>query len=250
MGTSPVGDGRRKLSVPSPVGDGRRKLSVPSPGALADRLGVSTAAVVVGALGIVAAAAGGWWALRPPSGPDPVAILPMAGSVPIPTPAPSLAPDPGRIVVDVVGAVVRPGLHELPAASRVADAVNAAGGLTADADRVRLNLAEPLSDGARLWVPAVGESAGPDVVSITAGTGGGAQTGAGGGPGGAPLNINTADAAALEALPGIGPALAAAIVEHRRRAGPFATVDRLVEVSGIGPAKLEQVRPLATVGGR
>jgi len=200
--------------------------------------------VVLGVLAVAAAAIGGWWALRTPAGPDPAEILPMAGSVEIPVPGPSPTPDPGRIVVDVVGAVARPGLHELPATSRVADAVEAAGGLTAEADRMRLNLAEPLSDGARLWVPAVGESAGPEVVSVTAGAGNGGRVGAGGGR----LNVNTADAAALEELPGIGPALATAIVEHRRRSGPFATVDELVEVSGIGPVKLEQIRPLATAG--
>ena len=173
----------------------------------------------------------------------------MAGSVEIPVPDPSPVLDPGRIVVDIVGAVVRPGLHELPATSRVADAVEAAGGLTAEADRLRLNLAEPLIDGARLWVPEVGESAGPEIVSVTAGAGDGGRAGAGGGRTGALLNVNTADAAALEELPGIGPALAAAIVEHRRQSGPFTTIDKLVEVSGIGPAKLEQIRPLATVDG-
>ncbi|MXW98895.1 MAG: hypothetical protein F4Z89_09775 [Acidimicrobiaceae bacterium] len=228
----------------TPPGGGRR-FAVPSPGVLADRLGISATAVVLGLLGVVGAAAGGWWALRSPPGPDPAEILPMAGSVEIPVPGPSPMPDPGRIVVDVVGAVVRPGLHELPATSRVADAVEAAGGLTAEADRMRLNLAEPLIDGARLWVPEVGESAGPEVVPVTAGTGDGSRAGAAG----ARLNVNTADAAALEELPGIGPALAVAIVEHRRRSGPFATVDELVEVSGIGPVKLEQIRPLATVDG-
>ena len=235
----------------APHGAGRgRKFAVPSPGALADRLGVSVTAVILGALGVVAAAVGGWWALRPPPGPDPAEILPMADAVPIPTPAPlPTTPDVGRIVVDVVGAVARPGLHELPAGSRIADAVDAAGGLTAAADRVRINLAEPLSDGARLWVPAVGDSDPPAVVSATASAGSAAPAGGSGGAGGAPLDINTADAAALEALPGIGPALAAAIVEHRQRAGPFATVDELVEVSGIGPAKLERIRALATAGG-
>ena len=232
-----------------PTGAGGRKLAVPSPGALADRLGVSPVTVVLGALGVVAAAVGGWWALRAPSGPDPAEILPMAGSVEIPAPVPPPVTDPGLIVVDVVGAVARPGLHELPAESRVADAVEAAGGLTAEADRVRLNLAEPLSDGLRLWVPAMGEAAGPEVVPLTAGTSNGGRAGAGGGRAGGPLNVNSADAVALEELPGIGPALAAAIVEHRRRHGPFATVDKLVEVSGIGPAKLEQIRPLATAGG-
>ena len=226
-----------------PAGDRGRRLAVPSPGALADRLGLSPVTVVVGVVAVAAAAIGGWWALRTPAGPDPAEILPMAGSVEIPVPGPSPMPDPGRIVVDVVGAVARPGLHELPAASRVADAVEAAGGLTAEADRLRLNLAEPLSDGSRLWVPAVGESAGPEVVPVTAGAG------EGGGRAGARLNINTASATALEGLPGIGPALATAIVEHRQRSGPFSAVDELVEVSGIGPVKLEQIRPLATVDG-
>ena len=232
-----------------PAGERGRRLALPSPGALADRLGVSAATVVLGALGVAAAAIGGWWALRAPPGPDPAEILPMAGSVEIPVPSPPVAPDSGRIVVDVVGAVARPGLHELPAGSRVADAVAAAGGLTAEADRMRLNLAEPLGDGSRLWVPAIDEPVGPEVVAVTAGAGSPGRKGASGGLAGAPLNVNTAEAAALEELPGIGPALAAAIVEHRRRSGPFATVDELVEVSGIGPAKLEQIRPLATVGG-
>ena len=231
--------------------EGRRPL-VLSPGALADRLGVSTATVVFGALGVVAAAAGGWWALRPPAGPDAAEILPMAGTVPIPTPAPppSTLPEPARIVVDVVGAVVRPGVHELPASSRVADAVDAAGGFTPDADRIRLNLAEPLVDGSRVWVPAVGESSGPDLVPVITGSGGASPAGTGHGAGSEAVEINTADAAALEALPGIGPSLAAAIVEHRRRHGPFASVDELIEVSGIGPVKLEQIRPSATVAGR
>lgn len=232
----------------SPSGDRGRRLAVPSVGALADRLGVSPVTVVLGVLAVAAAALGGWWALRTPSGPDPVEILPMAGSVEIPTPVPSPPPGSGRIVVDVVGAVARPGLHELPAASRVADAVAAAGGLTAEADRVRINLAEPLSDGARLWVPAVGEGTGPEVVPLTAGASESGRAGAGGGLRASPVDINQADEAALEQLPGIGPALAAAIVEHRRRAGPFATVDELIEVSGIGPAKLELIRPQATAG--
>ena len=232
-----------------PSGEQGRKLALPSPGALADRLGVSPSTVVLGALGIVAAAIGGWWALRAPPGPDPAEILPMANSVEIPTPSTSPVPDPGRIMVDVVGAVARPGLHELPAASRVADAVAAAGGLTAEADRMRLNLAEPLSDGARLWVPEVGETVAPDVVPVSAGAGDPGRDEAGSGSGTATVNLNRADEAALQRLPGIGPALAAAIVEHRQRAGPFATVDELIEVSGIGPAKLDQIRPLATVDG-
>jgi len=242
------------VRTPADRHEGRRPpiLSSLSPGALADRLGVSAATVVLGALGVVAAAVGGWWALRPPAGPDPAEILPMVGTVPIPTPAPppSPAPEPARIVVDVVGAVARPGVHELPAASRVADAIDAAGGFTASADRIRLNLAEPVGDGSRIWVPAIGESSGPDLVPVIGGSGG--VSGADGGLGAesATVNINTADAASLESLPGIGPSLAAAIVVHRRRHGPFATVDDLIDVSGIGPVKLEQIRPRATAAVR
>lgn len=250
------------MSRPEDRHGGRRPpiLSSLSPGALADRLGVSVAAVVLGALGVVAAAVGGWWALRPPAGPDPAEILPMAGtvSIPVPAPPPPAAPEPAVLVVDVVGAVARPGVHELPAGSRVADAIDAAGGLTADADRIRLNLAEPLTDGSRVWVPAFGEMSGPDLVPVVTGpgAGGGASGGAGGGAGGDPqggsgaVDINTADAAALESLPGIGPSLATAIVEHRLRNGPFTSVDELIEVSGIGPVKLEQIRPRAAVAGR
>ena len=227
--------------------DGGRKFAVPSPGALADRLGVSATSVVLGLMGVVGAAVGGWWALRAPAGPDPAEILPMADSVEIPVPVLSSEPSSSRIVVDVVGAVARPGLHELPTGSRVADAVEAAGGLTADADRMRLNLAAPLADGSRLWVPAVGEAIAPEVVTATVGTG---ADGVGDGGISALLNVNTASASALEELPGIGPSLAAAIVDHRQRHGPFTTVDELTEVSGIGSVKLEQIRPLATVNGR
>ena len=239
------------MRTPAERHDGWR-LPVLSPGALADRLGVSSATVVLGVLGVAAAAIAGWWALRPPAGPDPAEILPMAGTVPIPTPAPppSSVAEPVRIVVDVAGAVVRPGVHELPASSRVADAVDAAGGFTADADRVRLNLAEPLLDGSRVWVPAVGEPSGPDLVPVITGSAGRTtESGADRGAGSEMVDINIADADALEALPGIGPSLASAIVEHRGRNGPFASVDELIEVSGIGPVKLEQIRPSATVGG-
>ena len=231
-----------------PVGGRGRKLAIPSPGALADRLGVSAASVVLGALGVAAAAAGGWWALRSPPAPDPVEILPRAVEVSIPTSSSSPAAA-DTILVHVAGAVTRPGVHELSSGSRVVDAVAAAGGLTTSADSARLNLAETLTDGSRLWVPSMGESKQPEVVRATPG----AEPGASGtrtadsGPGAGALNINTAGAAALESLPGIGPSLAAAIIEHRDRAGPFARVEDLDKVSGIGPAKLAQIRPLVSV---
>ena len=126
---------------------------------MADRLGVSTAAVLIGALGVAAAAVAGWWALRTPPGPPVEEILPTVDSVSPLVTAPDAMPV-DSIVVHVVGAVARPGVHEVSAGSRVVDAVQVAGGLTDDADPARLNLAEPLHDGARVWVPAVGEAQG------------------------------------------------------------------------------------------
>lgn len=137
----------------------------------------------------------------------------------------------GRIVVHVVGAVVSPGVVVLADGARVADAIAAAGGAASDADTEQLNLAQ---------------DAGP---SPPGGASGGGAAGASGGstPGGGVVNIITAGAAELESLPGIGPALAARIVEYRDGHGPFASVDDLTDVPGIGPAKLEALRSQATV---
>ena len=148
---------------------------------------------------------------------------------------------PVDVVVDVEGAVLQRGIHHLPVGARVADAVAAAGGLGPTADGARLNLAAVLQDGQRVYVPAVGEQP-PAVVGPGAGRAG---RGADAHP--TPVDLNTADAAALEALPGVGPALAAAIIQHRDQIGGFTSVDQLADVRGIGAAKLEQLRPLVTV---
>ncbi len=225
-----------------PTGDSGRRPAIPTPTMLADRLGVTTTAVILGVAAVVAAALGGWWALRTPSGPAPEQLMPSVAAMPAPSLPATTAPAP--LVVHVDGAVLRPGVHELPADGRVLDAVQAAGGLSENADGSRLNLAQPLNDGARLWVPSIGEEQQPDIIEPTPATTP-AATGSVGGS--AKVNINTADAVALQALPGIGPSLAAAIIEHRARAGPFATVGALENVAGIGPAKLEQIRPLVSV---
>lgn len=208
-----------------------------APVVLADRLGVRPASVVVGLLGVVAAGFGAWWALRPP--PPPVEdALPVVSAVPIVTSTTTTVPL--VLVVHVDGAVARPGVHDVVAGSRVIDAVQAAGGLTADADRSRINLAQAVADGQRIWVPAIGEEAPPAVV------GGAADGGGGHGPAspGGPISVSTATAAELESLPGIGPSLAAAIIDHREREGPFVAVDDLLDVAGIGPAKLDAIRDL------
>ena len=192
---------------------------------------------------------------------DPVATGPP-GSAAAPGPADPAAtgpPDPadpagapaGRIVVHVVGAVVSPGVVVLADGARVADAIAAAGGAASDADTEQLNLARVLGDGEQVRVPHAGEQlAAPDPGPSPPGaSGGGAAAGSSSGsmPGGGVVNINTAGASELEALPGIGPALAARIVEYRDGHGPFASVDDLTDVPGIGPAKLEALRSQATV---
>lgn len=208
-------------------------------GAVSDRLGVTPASVIAGALAVMAAAGAVWWALRAPDPPPVESILPAAGSVTVSTPA-STTTVPTPIVVHVDGAVNRPGVHELAPGGRVIDAIAAAGGLTADADEHRVNLAAPVADGQRLWVPAVGEEE-PTLVTGSGGGGGGASGESGSGP----IDVNQADETRLQDLPGIGPALAGAIVAYRTDHGPFGTVDDLLDVPGIGPAKLAQLEDLA-----
>ena len=148
------------------------------------------------------------------------------------TPAPDLVQP--TILVHVSGQVVRPGVLELAVDSRVGDAIAAAGGLLVSADIEAINLAARVSDGARLHVPEPGEEprwSGP------------AQA-----VGAARVDVNVAPQSELEALPGIGPALAAAVVAHREDHGRFRSVDQLVEVPGIGPAKLEVLRDLVSTG--
>lgn len=159
-----------------------------------------------------------------------------------------------QLVVHVAGAVAAPGVVRLPQGSRVVDAVSAAGGLRPDAEPDRVNLAAPLTDGQRVVVPILGQ---PDPVELpgsasmpSPGAGGSAPAGAGAtGALGQPVDLNTATVEQLDTLPGIGPATANAILDHRTSEGPFRSVDELIEVRGIGEAKLEALRDLVTVGG-
>ncbi|MYM20521.1 ComEA family DNA-binding protein [Brevibacterium sp. 5221] len=158
--------------------------------------------------------------------------------------------------VHVVGAVRRPGVVRLPTGSRVADAITAAGGAQPAADEARVNLARRVVDGEQIVVPKKGEALAQSAPAATApggsgeGTGGnsgGGSGGSGGGSAGAPVNINTADETGLDALPGVGPATAQAIIGYREEHGAFASVDALTDVPGIGDATLEKLRPLVTV---
>ncbi len=131
----------------------------------------------------------------------------------------------------------------------MADLVTAAGGLLAEADVDRLNLAARVVDGTRVYVPRRGEPGPPPEAAVGGSdpaVGGGAAAAPAGAPAG-PVDLNTATAAQLDTLPGVGPATAAAILTYRARNGRFRSVTELLEVPGIGPAKLEAIRPLVVV---
>ncbi len=150
-------------------------------------------------------------------------------------PPPTAAP----VFAHVEGAVAQPGLYRLPGGARVVDAIAAAGGLTEHADRDALNLARPVKDGEQLHVPIAGESPVHDA---------GAPPQTAGDPSGAePVNLNTASAADLEALPRIGPAIAGQIVAWREANGSFTSVEDLLAVPGIGEKLLAGLRDLVTV---
>ena len=165
--------------------------------------------------------------------------------------APALAATQGAAcVVHVVGAVRQPGVYELRAGQRVTDAVAAAGGFRRDAAQDAVNQAQLLQDGEQIAIPTVEDVKAGTAPGAGAGSGsgaGGAQGTAGGRPGGTPVDLNSADAAALDALPGIGPATAAKIVADRAANGSFKSVDDLGRVPGIGPKKLEQLKGLIRV---
>ncbi|MGI6755537.1 MAG: ComEA family DNA-binding protein [Atopobiaceae bacterium] len=150
------------------------------------------------------------------------------------------------VVVDVGGCVTSPGVVTLTGEKpRVHDAIAAAGGLAEGADTARLNLAAPVSDGEKVYVPRVGEEAdGASATSATSASSSGASS-ASASP--SRVNINTASAAELQNLPGVGPSTAESIVKDREQNGPFSSVDDLMRVSGIGEKKLGKMREYAYV---
>jgi competence protein ComEA len=162
---------------------------------------------------------------------EPAATVPTA-------PVEATAAGPETIIVSVAGAVNEPGIVELEAGARVADAIEAAGGLTEGADPGFLNLARVVSDGDLVAVPDA--SASGAAVPAPGGDSAGAGTGG-------LVNINVAGAAELDALNGIGPVLAERIIEYREANGSFQSLDELSEVSGIGASLLEQLRDQVTL---
>ena len=143
-----------------------------------------------------------------------------------------------EVYVDVDGAVVSPGVYRLKDGARVAQAIDAAGGLAPEADVTGLNRASKVTDGQKIHVPTVGEQA-----SIAeTGVDGGASTASGVSGATGLVNINTASAEELQTLSGIGPSMAQSIIDERTKNGAFASVDDLMRVSGIGEKKLAKIK--------
>jgi len=194
---------------------------------------------VIGVLLILGVITAGWLLLRA----RPVAVATPGEVVTMSTPvqnAPTASPTPSeratRIVVHVVGAVRHPGLVRLPENSRVQDGIDAAGGLTGRADPGELNLAQPLADGQQLVIGTVGDPVG-EVRD-------GRESGGGSGPSAsATLDLNRANQAQLEELPGIGPVTAESILTWRQQHGRFSRIEELQEVDGIGPKTYAQIAP-------
>ncbi len=153
-----------------------------------------------------------WYTSRPPRG-EAVTLQPP--------------PEAAPITVHITGAVVSPGIHQIPDGSRVGDAIEAAGGFLPLADQENLNLAALVEDGSKINVEK--------------------RNSAEGGSGGARVNINTASLEELDTLPGIGPSTAQAIIDHRQQFGYFQRTDEIMNVSGIGPSTYERIEDLITV---
>lgn len=198
--------------------------------------------------------AGVWWVVRVPP-PPPEASIPFAttsvasNTIASNTDASSALPTGANITVYVSGEVVKPGVYVLVATSRVIDALQAAGGATNQADLVVVNLAAPLVDAAQVFIPRIGSTPRVTLPRPHAGinlpiAGGSGGAGVGGGATSAAgiVDINSATLSDLDALPGVGPSTAQAIIDYRTANGPYVSVDDLLNVRGIGPSKLAAMR--------
>lgn len=193
-------------------------------------------------VGVIAGVSG--MVLRRQVQPAPIVIVP-----PEPTAIPMPTPTPGLLSVFVNGAVAVPDVYELPPDSLVESAIAAAGGFAEPANTAVVNLAQPLHDGVQVYVPFLEDevvlpAAGVNEPEPVAGRTSSFSTGV---DVGNLVNINRADLATLDTLPGIGPGIAQKIVEYRDANGPFQTIEEIKRVSGIGDAKFDQIQALITV---
>ncbi|MDX2704859.1 ComEA family DNA-binding protein [Streptomyces sp. PA03-6a] len=237
--------------VPDPpgrraVGAWRLALTERLPTWLSVRCGIeakTAAALAVVLLVALAFAVHHFWTGRPRT----VAVPPVAAALPAAAGAPAGArasaaagprapgPAPGAkpvLVVDVAGKVRRPGLRRLPAGSRVADAVDAAGGALPGTDTSALNLARLLADGEQIVVGRPAPQPATGVQGTAAASG--------------PVSLSAATAEQLDALPGVGPVLARHIIDYRGRHGGFTSVEQLRDVNGIGDRRFSDLKPLVT----
>jgi len=206
-----------------------------SEGSIRERLAALSRGELIGLVALLAVTLGGagLWYVRSLPRPLEVAAAPSGGTASAPA---SASPSPEVVVlVDVAGWVRRPGVYEFTEGARVIDAIDAAGGARSGALLEALNLAAPLTDGTQILVPREGQE-GVAPAPVT-----------GGAVAGGLVNVNSAIATELEELPGIGEVIAQRIIDYRTENGPFATVDELIDVSGIGDAILESIRELVTV---
>jgi competence protein ComEA len=214
MGTRSAGWARTRVAEHGPAAGPRLRATVG---------GAVVLLLVAGAAAVLS------FALNAPGGSRAIGF----SGAPTAATAASSPPEPAAgtpILVHVLGAVAEPGLYPLADGDRIVDAVAAAGGFTDDADQAALNLARAVADGEQVYVPAMGEEPPPAAAEE---------------PGGL-VNLNTADAAELETLPGLGPERASRIVEWREQNGRFSSVDDLLNVTGIGAKTVSGLAELVT----
>lgn len=225
---------RERVDAPTPV-------VLPVPGRHASRRlsigGLQLGPVHLAVVAVVAALAVGlasWWAVRDQAEPVPVAVTSAPSPLAQLTPEEPAEDTTSELVVDVAGKVRRPGIAVLPAGSRVVDALEAAGGAQRGVDLTSLNLARPVVDGEQILV---GVAPVPGVAGSLSTPSSGESL----------VNLNTADLAALDTLPGVGPVTAESIIAWRTDNGGFTSVDELLEVDGIGEATLADLVPHVTL---
>lgn len=199
-----------------------------SPGRSRLRVGLGAAVVLVLVglgVAVLVAALGGQGGSR---------VVPMSSPQSTLT-RPSASATGATLFVHLLGAVAHPGLYQLRDGARTVDAIAAAGGFTVDADQGQVNLARPLSDGEQVVVPVIG--AAPPLAVVPSGVPGGATA----------VNLNTADLAALDTLPGVGPSTAQRILDWRKENGRFTAIEDLLSVSGIGEKTFAELKDRITV---
>ena len=213
--------------------------------------------ILASAFGVIVMVVGVWWVARVPPPPPESSIQFASSTIAVGLVAPGLgnvaspASAAARITIYVSGEVVKPGVYVLLPTARIIDALQAAGGATSAADLVVVNLAAPLVDAAQVFIPRIGSTprvklprprAGinlPTAGSTVIGGGSGSESGS---AVSGIVDLNSASLSDLDSLPGVGPSTAQAIIDYRVANGPYASVDDLLKVRGIGPSKLAAMR--------